>query len=106
MARLTALKQELAELEQLHKGEQAALDALLLRVPNVPAPEVPEGQDDSENVEIKRWGEPRALRLRAARPRRRWPTAQGWLDIERGARLAGSRNYVLQGRPARCSRAR
>ena len=58
MARLTALKQELADLEPLHKGEQAELDALLLRVPNVPAPEVPEGKDDADNVEIKRWGEP------------------------------------------------
>jgi seryl-tRNA synthetase len=96
VARLTALKQELADLEQLHKGEQAALDALLLTVPNVPAPEVPEGRDDADNVEIKRWGEPPRFDFEP-RDHVDLATAQGWLDIERAARLAGSRNYVLLG---------
>ena len=96
VARLTALKQELADLEQLHKGEQTALDALLLTVPNIPAPEVPEGRDDADNVEIKRWGQPPRFDFEP-RDHVDLATAQGWLDIERGARLAGSRNYVLSG---------
>jgi seryl-tRNA synthetase len=96
VARLTGLKQELADLEQLQKGEQAALDALLLTVPNIPAPEVPEGRDDADNVEIKRWGQPPRFDFEP-RDHVDLATAQGWLDIERGARLAGSRNYVLAG---------
>lgn len=96
VARLTALKQELVDLEQLQKGEQTALDALLLTVPNIPAPEVPEGRDDADNVEIERWGEPPRFDFEP-RDHVDLATAQGWLDIERGARLAGSRNYVLSG---------
>jgi seryl-tRNA synthetase len=57
---------------------------------------VPEGKDDSENVEIKRWGEPRRFDFET-RSHIEIGEAQGWLDIERGARLAGSRNYVLRG---------
>ncbi|MAF65431.1 MAG: serine--tRNA ligase [Planctomycetes bacterium] len=72
------------------------LDGLLLLVPNVPAAEVPEGADDGDNVELRTWGE---------RPRFGFEPldhvalgeAQDWLDILRGARLAGSRNYVLKG---------
>ncbi len=70
--------------------------ALLLRVPNIPAAEVPEGKDDSENVEVKRWGEPRKFEFE---PRDHIALGEGqdWIDVERGARIAGSRNYFLKG---------
>jgi seryl-tRNA synthetase len=96
VARLSELKQGLAALEAEQQSEQASLDALLLTVPNIPAAEVPEGKDDGDNVEIKRWGEPPRFDFEP-RDHVDLASAQGWLDIERGARLSGSRNYVLSG---------
>lgn len=89
-------KATLKEHEARQKAIEEELDALLLLVPNVPAEAVPEGATDEDNVELRKVGdlpefgfEPRShLDLGAA---------QGWIDIERGARLSGSRNYVLLG---------
>ncbi|MBL8857379.1 MAG: serine--tRNA ligase [Planctomycetes bacterium] len=86
------LKQREAAVEVHYK----ALHELLLRVPNVPAEEVPEGKDDSENVEIKRFGTPRTFDFEA-RDHIAIGEAQGWLDVLAGARIAGSRNYFLKG---------
>jgi len=89
-------KAQLKEKEEAYARLGTELDALLLRVPNVPAAEVPEGKDDSENVEIKRWGEPRRFEFE---PRDHIALGEGqdWIDVERGARIAGSRNYFLKG---------
>jgi seryl-tRNA synthetase len=85
---------------QEREGELAALEArlreLLLRVPNVPADDVPEGKDDSENVEVRRWGEPPRFGF-TPRDHIELGEKQGWIDTERGARIAGSRNYFLRG---------
>ena len=91
-----ALKAELNTVEAREKELGAALQELLLRVPNVPAEEVPEGADDEDNVELRRVGEPRSFDFEAL-DHVALGEAQGWLDIERGARIAGSRNYVLKG---------
>ncbi|MCC7013536.1 MAG: serine--tRNA ligase [Planctomycetes bacterium] len=96
IAEVNGFKQQLASLEGSLKDLQTDLDARLLRVPNVPAGEVPEGKDDSENVEVKRWGEPRTFDF-PFRDHVALGEAQGWLEIERAARLSGSRNYVLKG---------
>jgi len=96
LASLSALKADLKAREQQQEQLRAELNGLLLRAPNPPAPEVPEGRDDSENVEIRRWGEPRRFDFEA-RDHVSLAEAQGWLELERGARIAGSRNYVLVG---------
>jgi len=96
LARLAELKARLGELDGLQKEQAARLDGLMLRVPNVPADDVPEGKDDSENVVVSTWGEPRRFDFEP-RDHVALAEAQGWLDIERAARLAGSRNYVLIG---------
>lgn len=90
------LKGELRALEQADGPDREELHRLLLRVPNLPSEEVPDGDDDSGNVELRKVGEPRRFDFEP------WShiqlgEAQGWLDIEGGARLAGSRNYVLIG---------
>ena len=90
------LKVELRELEQQDGPEREELRTLLLTVPNLPSAEVPDGDDDTGNVELRLVGEPRSFDFEP------WShiqlgEAHGWLDIEGGARLAGSRNYVLMG---------
>jgi seryl-tRNA synthetase len=89
-------KSALQEREKEHGALTARLHEMLLRVPNVPADEVPEGKDDSENVEVKRWGTPRAFDFE---PRDHISLGElhDWIDVERGARIAGSRNYFLKG---------
>ena len=96
LERLAAIKAKHNALEAGQRELETELQKLLLRVPNVPADEVPEGKDDSENVVIKSWGEPRKFEF-PPRDHVAFAEAQGWLDIERAARLSGSRNYVLKG---------
>ena len=95
-ASMSALKAELKTLEEQHGQWKAEIDELLLRVPNVPADEVPEGEDDTDNVELRKVGEPRTFDFEA-RDHVTLAEGQGWLEIVRAARLAGSRNYVLLG---------
>lgn len=89
-------KELLKQRELVADAHFKALHELLLRVPNVPAEDVPEGRDDSENVEIKRWGTPRTFDFEA-RDHIAIGEAQGWIDVLAGARIAGSRNYFLKG---------
>jgi seryl-tRNA synthetase len=96
LAAQKSLKVVLKELEERQGVLQGELDGLLLLVPNVPAAEVPEGDDDEGNVELRTWGTPREFDF-AMMDHVALAEAQGWLDIVRGARLAGSRNYVLLG---------
>jgi len=91
-----ALKEELKGLEGRLSALEAELEEVLLTIPNVPAPEVPEGRTDADNVEVRRVGEPPAFDF-APLDHIDLGTRQGWLDIEAGARLSGSRNYVLKG---------
>ena len=99
-----AEKAELKAMEARQKEIGEELDRLLLLVPNVPADEVPEGATDEDNVEISRWGEPRTFDFEA-RSHLELGELHGWIDIVRGARLAGSRNYVLIGELARLEQA-
>jgi seryl-tRNA synthetase len=88
-AQLKVREDELTLLEQ-------QLKELMLRVPNVPSEDVPEGKDDSENVEIKRFGTPPKFDFEP-RDHIALGEAQDWIDVARGARIAGSRNYFLKG---------
>ncbi len=96
-SRIAAIEPELKELEE-------RLEALLLQMPNLPDPSVPPGADESENVEVRRWGEPRAFDFT---PLPHWDVGErlGIIDFERGARLAGSRFSALVGPGAALSRA-
>ena len=89
-------KAALKAMEARQKEVAEALDALLLLVPNVPAEAVPDGATDEDNVEIKRWGEPKAFGF-TPRSHSELGEAHNWIDSVRGARLSGSRNYVLLG---------
>lgn len=93
MRDMTAREKEL-------RAESDALEeewrALLLEVPSPPAPGVPEGKDDSENVEIRRWG---TIREFGFEPLSHQELGERLdiVDKERAARIAGSRTYFLKG---------
>ncbi len=92
----TELKGGLKKLEErLGQVKEEMLIKQLL-IPNVPAEEVPGGADDTENVELRLVGQLPQFEFEA-RDHIDIGVGQGWLDIEAGARLAGSRNYVLSG---------
>ena len=90
------LKAELKGLEERKGQLDEELRGLLLQVPMPPAAEVPDGADDEENVELRRVGEPRNFDFEP-RSHQDLGELHGWIDTERGARLAGSRNYLLKG---------
>ncbi len=90
------LKSELKDLEAKQSVIGDELKGLLLLVPNVPAAEVPEGKDDGDNVQLEVVGDLPKFDF-APRSHSEIGEQQDWLDIIRGARLAGSRNYVLKG---------
>ena len=96
LARQRQLKQELQALEEREKVLRGDLEQQLALVPNVPDADVPDGKDDTENVETKRAGTVRDLGF-PPRPHYELGEAQGWLDFTRAAALAGSRNYLLLG---------
>jgi len=90
------LKAKLKDLELQQGALTEELKRLLLLVPNIPAEAVPEGATDADNVEIRKVGVPRSFDF-AFRSHIDLGEAQDWLDILRGARIAGSRNYFLKG---------
>ena len=96
MVRQKDIKAEIAALEEREKALRAELEQQLALVPNVPDPEVPEGKDDTENVEVKRHGQVRTFDF-APRAHYDLAEAQGWVDFLRAANMAGSRNYILFG---------
>jgi len=83
---------------------EARIEAALLTVPNLPHESVPIGRDNADNVEIRRWGEPRRFDF-PARPHWEIGEALGLLDFERAARMAQARFAVLTGVGARLERA-
>jgi len=80
------------------------LNALLLEVPNIPASDVPIGKDEESNVVVRTEGEPHTYDFE---PLPHWELGErlGIIDLERGAKIAGSRAYVLRGAGAHLQRA-
>jgi seryl-tRNA synthetase len=97
-------KAEGARLTEEAGAEDARLKDALMRIPNLPLPEVPEGADETGNVEIRRWGTPRAMDFK---PLEHFdiPAAKQGLDFPTAAKLSGSRFVVLRGAVARVHRA-
>jgi len=98
------LKVRIDSLEDQLSGLKEEFTDLMLRLPNIPHESVPVGEDESENVELRRWGEPRDFPFE---PKPHWELGErlGILDFERGARLAGSRFTVVRGQAAYLERA-
>ncbi len=80
------------------------IEGIALALPNLPAEDVPAGKDESENVEISRWGTPRSFDF-PVKDHVELGARNGWLDAETAAKLSGARFTVLRGQMARLHRA-
>jgi seryl-tRNA synthetase len=86
------------------KAVDDAIEALLVQVPNVPHPSVPPGKSDEDNVEVRRWGTPRAFDF-TPKPHEEVGEGLGLLDMERAVKIAKTRFAVMWGPLARLERA-
>lgn len=87
-----ALKEELAKLESDLRDVEAAFQAQMDAVPNITLDDVPLG-GEADSVEIKTWGDKR----QSAEDHLDFATGRGWLDFERGAKVAGTKFYYIKG---------
>ncbi|WP_373352678.1 serine--tRNA ligase [Pseudoroseicyclus sp. CXY001] len=97
-------KAEVARLNDEAKAEDQRLRDMLLGIPNLPYDDVPDGADEADNVELKRWGSPRNFSFTPKEHYEIAGIAPG-LDFEAAAKLSGSRFVVLKGAAARLHRA-
>ena len=95
---------EIKALEETVRELERDIQDRLLRLPMIPDPDVPDGEDETGNVEVRRWGEPRAFSFP---PRAHWDLgpALGLFDFERAAKITGARFTVFRDRGARLVRA-
>lgn len=94
--KLSELKQEESTLNEAIKQLQPDFDTLMLQVPQPASPDVPLGKDDTENVELRKWGEIPNFDF-TPKDHVALGMALDVIDIERGVKLAGTRNYFLKG---------
>lgn len=97
-----ALGEEIGKLEAELATAEREMQGILLEIPNVTLPDVPEGGEE-HNAVVRTWGTPRE----AGGVRPHWEIAgeRGWLDLERAAKISGSGFAVLRGPGARLTRA-
>jgi seryl-tRNA synthetase len=103
-AEATALRNDMEALESRAAALEAEASTAMARLPNVLDADIPDGADESSNLELKRWGGPRNFNFD---PKQHFELGEalGQMDFERAAKLAGSRFTVLRGGLARLERA-
>ncbi|AEM40700.1 serine--tRNA ligase [Ketogulonicigenium vulgare] len=97
-------KAEVARLTDEAKAEDLRLNEFLAAIPNLPYDDVPDGVDENDNVEIRRWGTPRVFDF-APVEHYQIPAVAADLDFDTGGKLSGARFVVLKGAAARLHRA-
>ncbi|WP_434619484.1 serine--tRNA ligase [Azospirillum sp. B2RO_4] len=100
---MATLKERLPQVEEEERALGAELDAILAGLPNIPADDVPDGPDETANVEVRRWGTPPDIAN--AKQHYELGEALGLMDFEAAARMSGARFTVLKGGLARLERA-
>lgn len=103
-ARVDANKIVLSEALDIQREKQEDLENLAMSIPNMPDDNVPDGKDENDNVEIKKVLSPKVFTFT---PKEHWELAEqnGWIDFERGVKLATSRFSVSFGMGAKLERA-
>ena len=102
-AEMKALSNEIKEMDEQVREIDEELRSFMLRIPNMPNPNVPEGIDDTENKELRKNGTPREFDFEA---KAHWDIGADLdiLDFERGAKISGARFTVYKGLGARLER--
>ena len=103
-AEMREVGNKIGELDSKLRDIEAELRDILLHIPNIPKDDVPIGKDDSENPEIRHWGEPRKFDFE---PKAHWDIGEALdiLDAERAGKVTGARFTFYKGLGARLERA-
>jgi seryl-tRNA synthetase len=104
IAEMRQLGEKVTSLEAEICRVESELNDFLLRLPNIPAADVPVGKDTQDNIVVRSWGKPTDISFT---PLPHWELAEklNIIDFQRGVKLSGSRFYVLKGQGARLQRA-
>ena len=103
VAEMRQVGDRISELEQKSKSLEERIGSILMRLPNIPLPDVPKGLTEESNVVIRQWGEPATLDFT---PIPHWDLGErhGIIDFERGVKISGSRFYTMFGAGAKLER--
>ncbi len=98
------LSNDIKELDVKVKAVEEEMNEILMGIPNMVHPDTPVGKDDGENLEMRKWGEPRQFDFEA---KAHWDigTDLDILDFERATKITGTRFTVMKGKGARLERA-
>jgi len=101
---MKGVSDRIKELDEKLKSLEESTNEFLLNVPNIPHESVPVGRDETENVVVKRWAEPRQFDFE---PLNHWDIGEalGIIDFERAAKIAGARFSLTKGFGAKLERA-
>jgi seryl-tRNA synthetase len=103
-AKLDANKVKIADALEIQRKKQEALESLAMSIPNMPDDNVPDGEDENDNIELKKVLTPREFSF-TPKEHRELAEQNGWIDFERGVKLATSRFSASFGMGARLERA-
>ena len=101
---VTAKKTEVANLNEEAKQKKVNLTDLLMSIPNLPYEDTPDGKDENDNVEIRRWGTPKTFNF-SVREHFEITAVKSGLDFETAGKMSGSRFVIMSGAIARIHRA-
>jgi len=104
LAQVSTSKEAEAAAEERARAAETSLERALSEIPNLPAADVPDGADESANMEVRRWGTPPAFDFEA-KEHDDLGQGLGMMDFQRAAKLSGARFVVLSGPLARLERA-
>ncbi|MGQ5712275.1 serine--tRNA ligase [Desulforudis sp. DRI-14] len=104
IVQMREVSQRIKELDEDVRRAEENIQSLMLQIPNIPHPSVPYGKGEEDNVEIRRWGEPRNF---AFTPEAHWDLGEqlGIIDFVRGGKVSGARFSFYRGIGARLERA-
>lgn len=100
---MKGVSEKIKTLDEKLNSLEEGIDAFLLNVPNIPHQSVPVGRDETGNVEVRKWGEPRQFDFE---PLNHWDIGEilGILEFERAAKIAGARFSLTKGPGAKLER--
>lgn len=104
MEEMKALSESIKDLDQQVREVDEEIDGIVLTIPNIPSDQVPTGDSDTDNIEVRKWGEPRRFEFE---PKAHWDIGEdtGVLDFGTAAKVTGARFTFYKGLGARLERA-